>query len=215
MSDHGESSQLADRSLAAFMEALAGNTATPGGGAATALAGALSAALAAMIARLTMGRPRYVAVEAEMARVCERADVLRSRLLALADADSQAYAAVMAAHRLPKETAAQAAARDAASQAALCEATAVPLATAEACAEALTLATQVAASGNRNAAGDAAVAALLAHAGLVGAARNARLNLRGLTDTRYRAEVDARSAAILVTGDAALTAALQAADERG
>lgn len=214
LSDLVNSPKQADLSLAAFAEALASNSAAPGGGAATALAGALAAALAAMVARLTLDRPRYAGVAAEMARVCEQADALRTQLLGLVDADSQAYAALMAAYALPKGTAAQDAGRASAIQAALRAATAVPLATAEACMTALTLAAHAAEQGNRNAAGDAAVAALLAHAGLIGAARNVRLNLRGIVDAAYREETAARAADLAAAGDNALAAALRAADAR-
>lgn len=205
---------LADLSVGAFTEALAGASAAPGGGAATALAGALGAALAAMVARLTLGRPRYVGVEGALAGVCAEAEQLRARLLDLLEADSQAYTALLAAYRLPKDTPDQAATRAAAIQTALRAATAVPLATAEACLAALGLAAQAAAHGNRNAAGDAAVAALLAHAGLVGAARNARLNQRGLHDAAYRTEVSAQAAKLLAAGDETLRTALNAADSR-
>ncbi len=74
------------------------------------------------------------------------------------------------------------------------------------------LAGQVAAHGNRNAASDAAVAALLAHAGLRGAARNVRINLDSLKDETFRAHAADRTAALLSAGDVALERALAAAD---
>ena len=214
MSHHDSISRLSDLSLAAFTDALAGDSAAPGGGAATALAGALAAALTAMVTRLTLGRPRYTAVEAEMHRLCQQADALRARLLDLADADSRAYTAVMAAYRLPKGSGEEEATRARAIQASLHDATTVPLTTAEACAEALALAAQAAAQGNRNARVDAAVAALLAHAGLAGAARNVRVNLCELGDAAYREEAVTRVEAALAAGEIALTAAPHAADER-
>lgn len=207
--------QLTELSVGAFTEALAGASAAPGGGAATALAGALGAALTSMVARLTLGRPRYAGVEDEMARICAEADPLRTRLLDLLEADSQAYMALMAVYRLPGDTPDQAATRAAALQATLRDAIAVPLATAEACLEALGLAARAAAHGNPNASGDAAVAALLAHAGLAGATRNVRLNLRGIEDAVYRDETAARAADLMAAGDDALAAALRAADGRG
>ncbi|NTU62124.1 MAG: glutamate formimidoyltransferase, partial [Chloroflexi bacterium] len=50
----------------AFIEATAAGSATPGGGAVAALAGALSAALAGMVARLSIGKKKYASVEAQM-----------------------------------------------------------------------------------------------------------------------------------------------------
>src|SRR5512136_3302313 len=64
----------------AFLEATAAGSATPGGGAVAALAGALAVALAGMVARLTIGRKKYAAVEAQMKDIAARADGLRGKL---------------------------------------------------------------------------------------------------------------------------------------
>ncbi|MGH2593984.1 MAG: glutamate formimidoyltransferase, partial [Anaerolineae bacterium] len=87
----------------AFLEATAAGTATPGGGAVAALAGALAAALTTMVARLTIGKKKYADVEAEMKAVVARADALRADLTAAIDADSAAFDAVIAAMKLPKD----------------------------------------------------------------------------------------------------------------
>jgi len=179
------------------------------------LAGALGAALAAMVAGLTVGRERYAAHDAEMRSLLEQADALRQELVALMDADTAAYTAVMAAYKLPKDTEAQRAERTAAIQAALRGAADTPLATAAACADVLRLSVQAATHGNRNAASDAAVSALLAHAGLRGAARNVRINLKSIDDEGFCMSAEARVADLLQAGEQALAEALAAADARG
>lgn len=204
--------KLVDLTLTEFAEALGSAETAPGGGSAAALAGALGGGLAVMVARLTLGRAKYAAHQDEMAVVEARADLLKVKLLALVDADTAAYNQVTDAYKLPKETDAQKAERTAAVQAAFRTATKVPLATAEACAEVLILAGQVTAHGNRNAASDAAVAALLAHAGLLGAVRNVRINLGNLKDDTFSKHAAARAATLLAAGDAALERALAAAD---
>lgn len=204
--------QLVDLTLVQFADALGSAEVAPGGGSASALAGALGAALAMMVAGLTLGREKYAAYQGEMLDVQTRAGILKTRLLALVDADTEAYNQVMAAYRLPKDTEVQKTERASAIQAALRIATEVPLSTAEACVEALDLSGQAAARGNRNAASDAAVAALLAHASLRGAARNVRINLGSLEDEAFRAHAANRAAALLEAGEAALEHALAAAD---
>jgi methenyltetrahydrofolate cyclohydrolase len=204
--------QLISLTLTEFADALGSAETAPGGGSASALAGALGGALAVMVARLTLGRAKYAVHQDEMAAVEVKADLLKTKLLALVDADTAAYNQVTEAYRLPKDTDAQKIARAAAVQAAFKVATEVPLATAEACAEVLDLAGQVAAHGNRNAASDAAVAALLAHAGLRGAARNVRINLGSLKDDAFRTHAEGRVATLLETGESALARALTAAD---
>src|SRR5262245_1681289 len=103
--------RLAERRLGDFLEALASGESTPGGGAAAALTGAMGAALVAMVCRLTLGRPRYAEVAPLMEESAAEADRLRGELLALADADAEAYQAFSAALALPQETDEQKAAR--------------------------------------------------------------------------------------------------------
>ena len=184
----------AERTLAEFLQRLASAEPTPGGGSAAALAGALSAALVSMVCRLTLGREKFAAVEAEMQQTLQRAERLRERLTPAVDDDAQAYAAVVAAYKLPRGSAAEKQARSAAIQTALQEATRVPLSVAGDCAELLDLACFVAEEGNPNAASDGRVAALLAEAGLRGALHNVQINLPGLKDAAFvehiRSEVE-------------------------
>src|ERR1039457_2199515 len=102
--------------LSGFVAAVASNAPVPGGGSVAAHVGALGAALAEMVAGLTIGRKKYAAVEPEMKTLAEHAVTLGARLAALGKEDSDSYAFVSAAYRMPKETADQAAARDAAIQ---------------------------------------------------------------------------------------------------
>ena len=67
-------------SNASFLDDLAAATAAPGGGSAAAYAGAMGAALIAMVAGLTIGKKKYVAVEAEMQAVRVQAEELRKEL---------------------------------------------------------------------------------------------------------------------------------------
>ncbi len=205
--------RLLDLTINDFLALLASDAAAPGGGAVAALAGALAASLVAMVARLTLGRPRYAARQGEMADIAARADALRQALAALVDADTAAYGAVMAAYRLPKETDDERSGRTAAIQAALRRAVEVPLETAAACRELLALAGLVAARGNRNAASDAAVAAQMAQAGLLAAARNTRVNLGLIHDRSWSTGIEAQVVLLLAAGEQALAAALAAADD--
>lgn len=202
-------------SLADFSELLARGAAVPGGGSAAALTGALAAALVGMVGRLTAGRAAYADREAEMESLIATADGLRARLLALVDADAQAYRDVIAAYQMPRETISQQARRTGAIQTALRNATDVPLEAAELCLQTLELVVTALVYGNRNAAGDAAVAALLAHAALQSQVRNALVNLAAITDTHYCDRVTRRCGEIAAAGEIALSRALAAADAGG
>ena len=195
-----------------FLTALASDQPAPGSGSAAALAGAMGCALVTMVAGLTVGRQRYAPVQQELIGLRDQAVALQHNLIDMLEVDAAAYNRVMVAYRLPKESPHQRDHRSAAIQDALRGAIDVPLDIAAACVDVVGLAGQVAAQGNRNAACDAACAALLADAGLQSAARNIRFNLQGLSDAHFCAVADLRVAQLLTAGQAALAEALAAAD---
>jgi glutamate formiminotransferase/formiminotetrahydrofolate cyclodeaminase len=168
--------------VSGFVASVASNAPVPGGGSVAAHVGALGAALAAMVAGLTIGRKKYAAVEGEMQELAAKAAALGVRLSSLVKEDSDSYALVSAAYKLPKENPEQTAARDAAIQAALMKAAEVPLETARACVGVAKLAAVCAQKGNSNAVSDAGVAALLAEAACKGAAYNVRINVSSMSD---------------------------------
>jgi len=171
-----------DKQVQVFLDELGSSSATPGGGSAAALAGAMGAGLVGMACRLTIGRKRFADVEDELRGVLDEAEALRLRLTDLANADSQAFDQVMAAYRLPKQTRTEKATRQTSIQSALQGATQVPLETARACGAVVNLAAQVIDKINPNALSDAAAAALLAEAGLKSAQLSVAVNLADIDD---------------------------------
>lgn len=166
----------------AFLEALAAGTPTPGGGSAAAHAGAIGAALAAMVARLTLGKKKYAEVEDRMQAIAAEADNLRAHLANAVGRDAQAFEAVMAAMKLPKETETDQAAKAAAIEAAIHQAAAVPLEVAGACAQVAELAAELVETANANAITDAATGAEMAAAGLRSAGLNVLINAQSAKD---------------------------------
>lgn len=167
----------------AFLDELAAATPTPGGGSASAFSAAAAAALVGMVARLTIGKKKYAAVEGQMQAIAQQADALCQRMKAAVVRDAQAFEAVMSALRMPKETAEEQQARDTALQTATLQAATVPFEVAQGAVEALQLAAEVVAQGNLNAISDGGSAAAQAQAALRGAALNVRINLQGLEDS--------------------------------
>jgi formiminotetrahydrofolate cyclodeaminase len=173
---------LAALSLRDFSSALASDAPAPGGGSASAAAGAMGASLLGMVCRLTLGKEKYRDAWEELAPLVDSLGTVRERLLELVDEDTRAYEAIVLARKLPKETAEQKAARQKAVDEATALATAVPMQTAFFAHKALSLAPVVTEKGNPNAASDAWVAGLLLAAALDGALANVRINLGGITD---------------------------------
>lgn len=170
---------LPELSLAVFLDRLASRAPTPGGGSASALAGATAAALLHMVLELTAGRASDADVTDQVAltELATAAATWQSELLALVQSDAAAYDAVVAARRLPRDTDRDAEARRTQMTLATREATSVPLEIVRRASAVLELAERVAPVGTRSAISDVGVAALLAAAAMRGAALNVRINL--------------------------------------
>jgi formiminotetrahydrofolate cyclodeaminase len=204
---------ITDLTTAQLAERLASREPVPGGGSASAIAGAMAAGLVAMVAELTLGRPG--ADDAWITRIRDGARERMSRLLALAQQDAAAYDAVVRARRLPRETDGQRAERAAAVRAATLEATRVPLSAAEVAVEVAELAAAIAPIGNPNAVSDAGVATHLAGAALHGALLNVRINLPYLpADEALRATAPGDMTRLEEAAARHVSAALAAVTER-
>lgn len=180
-----------------YLDKLASGEPEPGGGSAAALAGALAAALVSMVASLTVGKEKYAAVEDEMAAIKAAAEGARVRLGELVSRDADAYAAVAAAMKLPRDTEEQKAVRRDALQAALKGAAEVPAEIASAATEVARLALPAAEKGNPNAVSDAGVAVLFAEAAAQAAALNVKINLAWLDDEEFKRVTWARIEVLL------------------
>ncbi|MCB9437596.1 MAG: glutamate formimidoyltransferase [Anaerolineales bacterium] len=163
---------------AAFVDSVAAATPTPGGGSVAAFAGALGAALTQMVAGLTVGKKRYAEVEDQMQATLAAASDLREKLLAAVAQDAQAFTDLMTAFKLPQDDPS----RDATILTKTLGAAEVPHTVCGYGLEALRLAEVAARLGNKNAATDAAVGALMIVAAIEGAALNVRVNLVDLAD---------------------------------
>ncbi len=208
MSDDTTHLHLSNLSVRSFLDTLAAATPTPGGGSAAALSGATAAALVSMVARISLKKGTNPDATDRLAAIAERASALQAILSDMIDRDALAYASILSAYRLPKETAIEKADRSAAIQAGFIGAAQTPLDTARACAEVLKLAGEVAELGIPNAASDATVAALLAHAGLRGGALNVAVNLESIKDAAFVAQADEALAAMLQSAATDLNTAL-------
>lgn len=182
-------------SIATFLDDLASERPTPGGGGAAAICGAIGAALVSMVANLTIGKKNYEAVSEDLAAVNAKAEALRAELTGAIEEDVVAFDAVMGAYGLPRATDEEKAQRTAAIQAALKEATLAPLRAVKACYEVILLSAAVADKGNLNVISDAGVAVLAANAGLRSAALNVYINAKSIKDREFAdkqiAEVEA------------------------
>jgi methenyltetrahydrofolate cyclohydrolase len=149
--------------FASLVEQIGAATPAPGGGSTAACACALAAALVEMAAAIARSGE------------AERMRVLRDQALGLAERELGSYEPVLEARRLPTDDPERARRIDAA----LTEASAAPLAIAEAASEVAELGANVAAACGPAVRGDALAGVLLAEAATAAAATLVEINLAG------------------------------------
>ena len=174
--------QGATSAVTSFLDELASAAPTPGGGAAAAYVGTMGAALVSMVARLTIGRPKYAEVEAQMNEILKQSERLRQEMAQAVTEDEAAFDAVMAAFKLPKATPEEQTRRAEAIESSMLGAAQVPLTVAQKAVTVMALAERCTALGNLHAISDGASAASLARAAITAAGYNVRANVAGLAD---------------------------------
>ena len=173
---------IASQTIEGFLDGLASESPTPGGGAVAALAGAAGSALISMVCNLTIGKPGYEEAEERARGILASAEHARGAFLEFADVDATAFDGVMAAFRMPKGTDAEKAARSQAIQRGYEEAAAPPLEIARLAAAQMELARETTEIGNANAASDGACAAQSLSAAVWSATYNVEINASALKD---------------------------------
>jgi formiminotetrahydrofolate cyclodeaminase len=203
-------SEIKDQSIQQFLDELASKSATPGGGSAAAIMGAQGAALISMVCNLTIGKPKFAEVEADMQALLNDAEALRQQLTDMIKADIEVFNRVMASYGLPKETDAEKTARSAAIQDVLKDATDVPLDCAKACAKVIALSQIAAEKGNPNVISDAGAGLMAAYGGLKIAALNVCINAGSLKDRDFADAKLAELAAIMQDAETSTESIYQA-----
>ena len=188
--------KLVEQRVIDFVAATASKEPTPGGGAIAALTAATGAALAEMVANLTFGKKGYEAVQTEMEGLQAKAEAIRERMLELSQADADVFNIFMNALGLPKNTDEEKSARTAAIQQAYKDAAMVPFEIGELANQIFDLAELASRKGNQNLITDGIIAAINARAAVKSAFLNVRINLSGIKDESFVAELTSKMYAI-------------------
>lgn len=188
--------KLVEQRVIDFVAATASKEPTPGGGAIAALTAATGAALAEMVANLTFGKKGYEAVQTEMEALQAKAEEIRNRMLELSQADADVFNIFMKALGLPKNTNEEKAIRTAAIQQAYKDAAMVPFEIGELANQIFDLAELASRKGNQNLITDGVIAAINARAAVKSAFLNVRINLSGIKDESFVAELTSKMYAI-------------------
>ena len=182
---------LVNLSVEEYLEALASGAETPGGGSASALAGALGAAAGLMVIRFSEDPGKFAGVADAVARINVVLNSGKTLLRRCIDADAEAFAGFKKVYAMPKTTPEEKAARTQAMQETLFAAMQAPLQvmkTAAACLEPLP---ELADVGNKNLITDTGTAAVLLEAAVRAARLNVLVNLKFLKDEDVKRETRA------------------------
>lgn len=201
-------------SLREFLAKSASAEPTPGGGSISALAGSLGTAMVTMVANLTVGKEKYLAVEPVVQASLVRLNELLQVLEGLVNEDIQVFNNFMAVLKLPKESDADKAERTAQMQQALKHATETPLQVARTCLATLEIAEQLSSIGNKGAISDIGVGAYLAEAALQSALLSVDINLPGIKDEKFVTAVRTEQAELVRRGQDLKNKAVAAVRER-
>lgn len=189
---------IMEQPLRSFLDTLASNAPTPGGGSVAAVSGAMAAGLVSMVCAITEGKKQFAEYADEIARIHLQAEAIRRDLQALAQQDVDIFGRLAAAYKLPRTTDADAASRKSAIQQVTRQAAEIPLRTAQTIVALLPLCTALAPRCSRLIVSDIGVAAALARATVQSAILNIEINLAGLDDQRYVREVRAQIEDMLI-----------------
>lgn len=190
-------SDMFDLSFRKILAVSASDAPTPGGGSVSAMVGALGVAMAAMVGNLTVGKPKYADVEAEIKEITGRAYYIINRLEKLVAADIAAFGKFMAVYRLPKNTDEEKARREEAMQKALKTATNEPMEIARTLLDALVITEKLSKIGNKMAISDAGVAAYVCEAAINAVLLSADINIPMVTDQEFVSQVKSEKARIV------------------
>jgi formiminotetrahydrofolate cyclodeaminase len=177
---------LINQTLKEFAANLASHAPTPGGGSASAYAGAMGVSLYIMVLEVARTKAEDAA---PLDKLVTSLLPLRDRLLELVDLDTQAFDAVMKAFKLPKESEEDKTIRRNAIQSAMVHAAEVPLETMGMGLQTLEMGETVVEHGAQTAASDVGVGTLLLTAAIAGAGYNVAINLPSIKDEAVKARL--------------------------
>jgi glutamate formiminotransferase/formiminotetrahydrofolate cyclodeaminase len=179
------SSRLINMTLNDFADETASESPAPGGGSISAYVGALGISLGTMVANLSSHKKGWDAQWKYFSDWALKGQGLKKEMLRLVDEDTLAFNKIMMAFGLPKGTDDEKKIRTEAIQEATKYAIITPFNVMELCYKSMELLKEMVENGNPNSVTDAAVGALCARTGVIGAFMNVKINAVGLNDKEF------------------------------
>lgn len=179
-----------EKKICEYLEVLSSKAPVPGGGGASALAGALGNALGQMVVNLTVGKKKYAEVEEEMQEYLERLKNMQQEFLHLSDRDAAVFAPLAECYRLPSATPEEKEHKETIMEEKLLDASMVPVEIMEKALELLEILDVLADKGSRMAVSDVGVAVQFTRTALLGAVMNVYINTKSMKNREKAEEIN-------------------------
>ena len=189
-----------EKKISEYLEVLSSKAPVPGGGGASALAGALGNALGQMVVNLTVGKKKYAEVEEEMQEYLERLKTMQQEFLHLSDRDAEVFAPLAECYRLPSATPEEKEHKDAVMEEKLLDASMVPVEIMEKSLELLEILDVLADKGSRMAVSDVGVAVQFTRTALLGAVMNVYINTKSIKNREKAEEINQKAKRMIKIG---------------
>ena len=183
-----------------FLDVLSSKEPVPGGGGASALAGALGNALGQMVSNLTIGKKKYALVEDEIKELVERMKGIQGQFTQLADQDAKVFAPLAKCYSLPSGTEEEKAYKAEVMEARLLDASLVPMEIMEKAAEMLEIMDILADKGSRMAVSDVGVGVQFIRTALLGAVMNVYINTKSMKNREKAEEMNEKAERLIREG---------------
>lgn len=183
-----------------FLDVLSSKEPVPGGGGASALAGALGNALGQMVSNLTIGKKKYALVEDEIKELAERMKGIQGQFTQLADQDAKVFAPLAKCYSLPSGTEEEKAYKAEVMEARLLDASLVPMEIMEKAAEMLEIMDILADKGSRMAVSDVGVGVQFIRTALLGAVMNVYINTKSMKNRGKAEEMNEKAERLIREG---------------
>ena len=183
-----------------FLDVLSSKEPVPGGGGASAQAGALGNALGQMVANLTIGKKKYAQVEDEIKELAERMKGIQGQFTALADQDAKVFAPLAKCYSLPSGTEEEKAYKAEVMEARLLDASLVPMEIMEKASEMLEIMDILADKGSRMAVSDVGVGVQFIRTALLGAVMNVYINTKSMKNREKAEEMNEKAERLIKEG---------------
>ena len=180
-----------EKKISEYLEVLSSKAPVPGGGGASALAGALGNALGQMVVNLTVGKKKYAEVEEEMQKYLTDLKNMQQEFLHFSDRDAEVFAPLAECYRLPSATLEEKEHKDASM---------VPVEIMEKSLELLEILDVLADKGSRMAVSDVGVAVQFTRTALLGAVMNVYINTKSMKNREKAEEINQKAKRMIKIG---------------